>query len=309
MISLIYGDDEYRISRFVKEARKDFGEGNDLNISHYEGELDFPTIKADAETMPFLASKKLIIVKGLSKIKVKQTQKDILSWFTEPPASCDVLLVEGELTAKNWLLAGAKGKAQIQNLSKLKPYEINRWIKETVVKKEGEITPEAAEKLAALIGNDLWRLDNEIQKLITYNKKITLENVNNIVKGEFQDNIFVLMDALSEKKLEKALSTITNFLDSDDNEVYLLTMLARQVRNLLSIKDLAGRGSREAEIATKLKLHPYVVKNTLRQSRNFTFNQLLALHTDLVEIDYNLKTSNADSKTALTQFAYRACKK
>lgn len=306
MITLIYGNDDYRIGKALTEIKNNFNE-NDFNISYFEGELDFPSIKANAETLPFLSSKKLVIVKGLSKIKTKQTQDEIKKWLTKPPDTCEVVLLEEELTPKGWLLANAKGKAKIIELNGLKTYEISRWIKETVTKKGGQIEPAAAEKLAALIGNDLWRLDSEIQKLITYNKQIALQNVNELVKGEFLDSIFTLMDAISEKKPQKALITLNNFLKEEDNEIYLLTMLARQIRNLLSVKELSEEGLKESEIASKLKLHPFVVKNTLHQSKNFSIRQLLDLHKELLIIDHNLKTSNIDSKTALTQFVYRAC--
>jgi DNA polymerase-3 subunit delta len=307
MIILIYGDDEYRVNKAVSGVKKDFGQNN-LNISYFENELNFPKIKADTETVPFLSDKKLVIVKNLSKVKGKKIQNDVLEWIKKQPDTCDVILLEETLTPKNWLLAGARGHAQIQNLSKMRPYEVSHWIKELVTSKGGQIDTIAAEKLAALIGNDLWRLDNEIQKLLTYNKHVTLETVNRLVEGEFLDNIFVLTDALSEKKIEKALPTLNGFLGSEDSEMYLLSMLSRQIRNLISIKDLDSKGLREADIATKLKLHPYVVKNTLRQSKNFTFEQLLSLHQSLLKIDYNLKTTNIDSKAALTRLVYKACR-
>jgi len=307
MITLIYGDDEYRVNKAINNIKKDFGQDN-LNISYFENELDFPKIKADTETMPFLSEKKLVIVKNLSKVKGKQIQNDILEWVEKQPTTCDVVLLEETLTPKNWLLGGVKSHAQIQNLTKMRPYEVSRWVKEFVISKNGQIDAIAAEKLAALIGNDLWRLDNEIQKLLTFNKHITLDTVNQLVEGEFLDNIFVLTDALSEKNIEKALPALNGFMDSEDSEMYLLSMLSRQIRNLISIKDLNGKGLREADIAIKLKLHPYVVKNTMKQSKNFTFEQLLSLHQNLLNIDYNLKTSSTDSKTALTRLVYKACK-
>jgi DNA polymerase-3 subunit delta len=306
VITLISGNDEFRIAKRLRQIKTNFAD-NDLNISTFDGELDFAKIKSESNTLPFLADAKLVIIKELSKIKDKKVQGEIENWLKNIPKNNEFVLIEEELTAKNWLFNSIRALSKVETYNKLKPYEISRWIKETVSKKGGSIDPVTAEKLAAMIGSDLWRLDNEINKLLTFDKKITLKTVGELVEGEFLDSIFVLMDAISEKKRQKALITLNKFMQDDANHIYLFTMLARQVRNLLAVKELSEGGLRESAIVNKLKLHPFVVKNTLRQSKNFSNKELIDFHSHLVEIDYQAKTSGTNSKTALTKLIHQLC--
>ncbi|MFA5197402.1 MAG: DNA polymerase III subunit delta [Patescibacteria group bacterium] len=306
MIYLIIGTDNYQKTKRLIELKGLFPK-NDFNVSVFDGEANFNKIKAEAEILPFLSEKKQVIINNLSKVKDKKTQADASDWLSNLPNFLGIVLYEENITEKNWLYTTSKKFAKIETYNLLRPYEISSWIKKTVTDKGGQIDSLSAEKLAASIGNDLWRLDNEIQKLLTYDNVITLDNINNLVVGDFSETVFALMDALSEKKEIKALSLLNNFLSDEDNALYLQTMIARQVRNLLSIKELSSEGSSEKDIASNLKLHPFVVKNTLKQTKNFTTKQLLEIHGLLVEADYKLKTSQEDSKLVLTRLMHQLC--
>jgi DNA polymerase-3 subunit delta len=81
--------------------------------------------------------------------------------------------------------------------------------------------------------------------------------------------------------------------------LYLLSMIARQIRILLQISELQGQGLAEREIATRLKLHPYVTKKGLAQARHLSKDQLRDAHKRIVETDWSIKTGEVDDKLAL----------
>lgn len=66
-------------------------------------------------------------------------------------------------------------------------------------------------------------------------------------------------------------------------------MIARQCRLMLEMKSLAEERMPENMIASKMKVHPFVVKNTLRHCRNFTSTQLRRMLSELLEVDRRLK--------------------
>jgi DNA polymerase III delta subunit len=80
-------------------------------------------------------------------------------------------------------------------------------------------------------------------------------------------------------------------------------MLARQARNLLIIKDLS-KDKNEAEIVKITHLHPFVVKKSLSQVRNFDMSDLLAFHKTILDADLALKTSSTNPKLVLTKLVY-----
>jgi DNA polymerase-3 subunit delta len=80
-------------------------------------------------------------------------------------------------------------------------------------------------------------------------------------------------------------------------------MLVYQFRNLLRIASLQENGIfSEFEIAKQSKLHPYVVKKSMNQARNFGEKKLIAIHKKLGALDAKIKTGQADIKLSLDKF-------
>jgi len=128
--------------------------------------------------------------------------------------------------------------------------------------------------LAFYLGNDLWQMNREITKLIHYQPKITSESIDLLVKPKIEPNIFQAIDALGEKNKKTALKLLYQHLEKGDNEIYLLTMLAYQFRNLIKLKSLIEQNTPYYNLAKKAKLHPFVVKKTSAQLKNFSLNEL-----------------------------------
>jgi len=78
-------------------------------------------------------------------------------------------------------------------------------------------------------------------------------------------------------------------------------MIVRQFRILISLQDLAKRNLPQSEIAKQLKLHPFVVQNSIPQARNFSADELKRAYAQLLEIDTGVKTGklsySADNPT------------
>jgi DNA polymerase-3 subunit delta len=155
--------------------------------------------------------------------------------------------------------------------------------------------------LAALIGNDLRLLDQEIEKLLVYadGREIELEDVQALVSRARETSIFDLVDCVGRRETDRALRLLHRMLDDGAHPLYLLTMLARQVRILIQLKELQAQGLARQEMANRLKLHPYVVEKGSAQARNFEMAELEAAHERLVETDFAIKTGAMEDVLAL----------
>lgn len=305
MTYLITGNDKYRVQERLRSILASHrGDAGDININVIESDYDFAKIKSEAESLPFLSDKRLLVVKNLLHSKDKELLENISKWLPQVPETTDIVFVEDETPDQRTALYKALAKnGKIEDLSELKVAEAVAWIKNAVAAKGANIDPEAASLLQLYCGSDLARLTTEIDKLAAFDPHITKANVENLVDAGFFNTIFELTDAISEKKAKKALDILVKSLDAGENEIYLVSMLARQIRNLLIVKDLSEHRLSEGEIVGKTKLHPFVVKKSLSQSRNFTKNQLIALHSHLVELDFAMKSTSTDPRILLQKFA------
>lgn len=304
MIYLFYGEDRYRLNARLRTLLAEHkGSAGDMNISQINEKYDFSKIKNESESLPFLSDKRLVVVRNVMKSKDKSLLDKLAKWLPTAPTSNDLVFVEDEAPDQRTALFKALSKAgKVEIFTELKPFESINWIKTYVETKSAQIDPDAASLLQLYCGSDLGKLENEINKLTDYDKHITKKNVENLVDAGFFNTIFELTDAISDKRPKKALEILKKSIDSGENEIYLVTMLARQIRNLLIVRDLSDHRLSESEIVGKTRLHPFVVKKSLAQSRNFTKEQLIALHGKIVGLDYALKSTSNDPQALLQKF-------
>ena len=83
------------------------------------------------------------------------------------------------------------------------------------------------------------------------------------------------------------------------SEEYLIAMLVRQFKILLQIRDAIDANLSQAEMTSRLKLHPFVVKKGLSQARNFSADNLKRCLNELVGLDFFNKTGRSQIKTEL----------
>ncbi len=311
MILLAYGEDSYRkdarLNEIIESGKELYGS---INIRYYDEKISFAELSNEIYAIPFLSKKRLLIGKDILASKNSDLLEKISQILKDIPETTDMVFKESEPPdQRKTLFKSLKQHGKVENFEPLKPYETIKWIKDKVKKYSGSIEDSAAQTLFQYCSNDLFRLENEITKLLNYDMNIKKEAVQELVKPEYSDSIFELMDAISEKKAETAIKILNRFFENNENEQYIVAMLARQIKNLLIIKNLKENNATEAEILKSTKLHPFVVKKTLQQSRNFTVEELKELHKRLFEVDIKLKSDNIDSKIILTNFVFAIMKK
>ncbi|MEA2113401.1 MAG: DNA polymerase III subunit delta [Patescibacteria group bacterium] len=306
MLILLYGEDTYRLKEKLKEIVSGYKNKHQsgLSFARFEGEnLDFDKFKEKVESVSMFSEKKLVILenpfsekdfpktffKYAGKNKLKNNQDVII-----------VLYQEGKLAA-----AALKRKVNMfEEFVPLKGANLLNWIKKEVTRNNGIINGEAVYELSARVGNNLWQMSGEIDKLISYKKglSITKEDVILLVKSGIDLNIFAAIDALAARNKKSALRFLHQHLNRGENENYLFSMFVYQMRNLLKIKDLMEKGVPFPSLSQKSGLHPFVARKTSQQAGNFNLAQLKRMYHQLLEIETKTKTGQIGILTALDLF-------
>lgn len=303
MIILLYGEDTYRLKQKLDEIIGSYKakHPNGLDFAFLKKEdLDIDKIKEKTEAVSMFSEKKLIILDGIfeddnfkedffeyaKSKKLKNNQEVIV-----------VLCSFGKLAASR-----IKPKVNMsEEFSLLNGLGLTNWIKKQVTSKGGKINLEAVHKLAGYVGQDLWQMENEINKLLSFknNEEIKGEDVDLMVKAKIDANIFKTLDALASHDRKTALKLLHEHLNKGENEIYLLTMFIYQIRNLIKLKGLVEIGLPFYALAKKTGLHPFVVKKSSQALQGFTMDQLKKIYRFLLEIDFKLKIGRIDGPTAL----------
>ena len=299
---LFHGDDTYsllqRIRLWQDEFSKKYG---DTNLETLNGnEIDANYLQQAIKTMPFLGEKRLIIVKNFLAEGNNDEQKKILAHLEDIPETCVLVFAEnGSPDKRTALFKKLKKEGHLVEFPILEGYELTQWIKKEVQKQNGAINDDAASYLGSIIGGNLWTLSNEIKKLCAYCEKrpMTLMEVELLVNANLHHTIFQFTDAIGQKNAKVSLNLLHNLMENGEDLIRIFSMIIRQFRLIIQIKDMKDRGIRENEIISKLKLHPFVVRKTLQQCANFDISRLKEIYAKLLKIDTGIKTGKLKELT------------
>jgi DNA polymerase-3 subunit delta len=196
-----------------------------------------------------------------------------------------------------------KKHSKAQEFKSLKAPELEKWIiSETAKRSNGDVSIErdAAAKIAAFSGRDLWQAGNLIRSLVSYCEQMITSRDVEIFGGEkFADKIFDLVDAIGARNISKALSIKQRLISQGENEFLIFSMIVSQLRNLLKVGDGFKKGMQAVSISSSLGMHPFVVKKTLSQLRHYDEKKIKSAFQLASRLDLETKTGELEMKDAL----------
>ena len=343
MIIFLYGQDSFRSRLKLNELKDKYLRevdklGSGLNVMA-GAKANFAEIAAAVSPASLLSKKRLIIIEDVFASKdaaifeklheyLKNKQQDdniVIFW----ESNLIIKKIKGKPVARlldssgkdkplnkkqSELFKFLSGQKYAFSFNLLSNTELAGWVKKQTAARGGKISARAADMLVGLVGSDGWQISNELDKLLNYKAagkltgdgvEIEVEDVQNLVQGNFSKNIFALTDALSVKNKALAVRLLDEQIEAGLLDGYLLNMFIRQFRILLQIKQALESGLSQRQIAGQLKLHPFVAQKGLEQARHFTLPVLKNILSRLVGIDYEVKSGRSDYLTGLNMLIAR----
>lgn len=317
MIIFLYGEDTFRSRIKLKEFKDKFirevdPSGNDIVTLNGET-ANLLKIKDAANASSLFSRRKMVIVENIFKNKSKIVIDEIAEYFRKLKNEQDNIIVfwdemSGAKMGKNKLFnffsksdSDSPIKKFVQAYPSLSDQEVSAWVKKEFSEKGGRISNTAIFALVAALGNDLWAISNEINKLIAFkpNDEISVEDIEKMVKGKINENIFALTDAIGTKNRRLTLELVEKEMEAGAADMYLLYMITRQFKIMLQIRSAIDQGKSNAVIASELKIHPFVVQKSSQQIKSFPAEFIVKIINQLIEIDYQVKSGQTDFVTAL----------
>ncbi|MFN8451012.1 MAG: DNA polymerase III subunit delta [Anaerolineae bacterium] len=312
---LFHGDDDLRIDEEVGAmlARMKEQPNGDLNIAEFDGVVaTVPEVLGAAMAYPFLADRRLVIVRGMlawitrkgAGDTGKQAVERLLDGLPQLPEWARVVFVErGKLPDSHKILKLAQSDPNGYEKVFIVPKDSTGWIIKRAKEMYGaEIEPAAATALATVTIGDLRRADNELYKLVSYvdgEHPITEADVMLLTPYVAEASMFDMVDALAEGRGKAAVSLALRLLDQESDIFGLYGMITRQYRLLLLAKEHLTSGGSPRDIAQTISVHPYVAEKLAKQSRSFTLDQLETIYRALQDYDFKMKTGQIEPELAL----------
>jgi len=314
MIIFLHGQDNFRSLQQLKKVIASFEQKKSGDIIIIEAQdFNFGKFKNHLQTQGLFKSDKLIVLKNLILESDKNQLNKIKDLLQSKSADTAVIFYERDRVDKRSSLfkiltnlSTIKGKIYYPEFRPLDSNQLRRWIVCELKKSNKTIEPQALNFVLDACANS-WQAYAEIGKLIVQPQNhITLNDVQALVIGKIDDNIFHLTDALGQRNLSQALKLLNNQIKSGAEPLYLLAMIARQIKILIKIKSAQVRlGSwSNQQLANEICEHPFVVQKTLPSAKVFTLEKLTQVYNQILQTDIKLKSSPISPQSLLSKLVY-----
>lgn len=272
-------------------------EHGDLALERLDGETADPARVREALTgLPFLAAKKMVVLRSLSTNKQLQAEQ-LLGDISE---ITDVIIVEPKLDKRLSYYKFLKKQTDFREFPELDAQGLTRWLADEAKRCGGSISHGDARYLVERVGASQQLLSNELEKLLLYDPNITRQTIDLLTDAAPQSTIFQLLEAAFAGNTKQALRLYAEQRAQSVEPIQIIAMLAWQLHALAVIKTA---GDRTADvIAKEAKLNPFVVRKSQSIARSLSLVQLKELVSDLLQIDIQAKRTNIDTDEALQHY-------
>ncbi len=298
LVYLIHGKEQLLLKEAIDRLKSSFAKEGDLNFNYdqfFGDEDSAQDIIQAAQTLPFISSKRLVLVKKVEKMASSDI-KILAEYLNNPSESSCLVLVAEEIKKSSSLYKAAGKHGQIFEYKLPSKKEYPKWIKKRFREKGKLVDDKASRYLVESVGYDLSKLENEIEKISLYYAdaaQIGEREISPLVYESSQKNIFDLVDSIGRRDKDSAFVFLKHLLEeNNDPPQIIFFMIVRQFRLLIKAKCLLDRGLKDQAVSKALKVPFFVARKLREQCRNFSLEKLRGISGLLSQTDVALKTSS-----------------
>ena len=246
-----------------------------------------------ARTVPMLGGQRLVLVRDAHMLKGPDLDQ-LVAYAKDPnPTTCLVLVgdkVDGRIKA----YAKLKKQGLLHRFEAIKDRQAVGWVQGEARSMEIPLAGGAAQRIADAVGPDMGRLAAALEQLALYagpGKKVTPRHVEELLDQTRERNVFELVNAVGRGQRREALVVLQRMIEAREPGLRIVAMLTRHLRQLWTIKEMISDGARQDAMARKVGLHPFFVKDMVKQAGRVKPRTLRNMHRALFRTDRALKSS------------------
>lgn len=284
-----------------------------MNMEVFEGAASADSIIEAAETMPFMAERRLVVVKdsGLFVSGRADDSAAMADYIKDIPDTAVVMFVETDVDKRGKLYKRLADKSLGFVLEAATPKEpqLADWAVGFAAELGKKMTKAVAIGLVRTVATDMQLLSTEITKLAAHagdNPNITADDVKALCTKSLEGKIFDLMRAVCNRDAKTACRLYGDLVSLKESPLMVLTMIARQFRYSLQCGALAD-GMSQKDIADKLSLHQFAVREFIENARNFSQNAMIEALMNCLDTDFAIKSGEIGDVIGVEVLIAKCC--
>jgi DNA polymerase III subunit delta len=276
-----------------------------------QGELSTATVDLDegsveelvnsAQSMSLFASRQLILVKGVMKLRENQGKK-LAAYLADPNPQTFMIFLAGELDwdqRKKKIFEVLSSGTRVVELAPLNGHELVAWIQQRAHARGFSIEPVALDFLLETQGSELGRLHQELEKAMLYagaERQITLAMLEVLLGYSAGHTLSEFLDAVVSRNKRKALDLVGEIFFSGKETGLAFWWFGQQLRQWLQFNELAGKMPAAIVGRQTGVYNPNIATKMLNQAKQFSKPSLLKAISRLADVDDKIKRSSTDTR-------------
>src|ERR687890_285136 len=262
-VYLLLGDDEEKKSRSVEKLRAG------RTVEAYDASETGPeTLVSACNSYSLFGEGPFVVLRDLDAWNAAQ-KAVIVDYLKDPSPGSDLILLGKKLGARERLLSAVKNAGEVHTFDQPTGKALVRWLVGHAKQMDLDLPEDVAEDLTIRCSGDKMRLLQETEKLSLYvgDGTATCDDVAALCPPDVQSNIFAFVDSLAAGERDRALALLEDLIGTGEPPLRLTFMIRRQFQLVARARALIERGIPRKEIASQLKVPPFVVRKLEEQGR------------------------------------------
>ena len=287
------GEEEYFIDKVMNYAEHSILDQSQagFNLTVFYGkDAAWPDVVNACCRYPMFSERQVVL------LKEAQQMRDIekLESYIEKPLDSTVLVIsykEKKVDGRTKFAKLLKEKGVLLSTKKIYDNQLPQWTEEIVHSHGYEISKKALMLVVDHIGNDLSRIENEIEKILVNlgsRKTINEDDIEEYIGISKEFNVFEFQNALATKDLANCMR-IVQYFEANPKAAPIQLIFPSLYSFFSKLYMIHGLNNRdEKAVASSIGVNPFFVKDYLQAVKMYSFPQveraILLLH------QYNLRS-------------------
>ncbi|MEP7048746.1 MAG: DNA polymerase III subunit delta [Pseudomonadota bacterium] len=326
-VYLLVGDERHWETKVVQALRAAATAGGipGLNEDQIQAnERDVETALAAARTLPMMAKRRFVLVRGLeawerepregaeAKEKAHNPLDRLLEYTQDPSPTTTLVLLGGGLDKRRKLVTNARKDGWLVSCETLSRADLPGFIERAARDRGNSLEPGVADLIAELAGPDLGPVTDALERCCLYagaGQAVTEDVVAECVIRLRAKTVWELVSAVGKRDPGAALAALDEVYDPADRGLRLLGVLAWSTRQLLRFESAMSEGLSPNDAAVRAGAPPFKARDLAEQVKRIARPDLERWLETLAELDYALKGgSKRPAKSVLEHGILKLCR-
>ena len=288
---LLYGDEAYLRIQYRDMLIKAISGDDTMNLTIYKGkDISVPALIDQAETMPFFAERRLIVIEDSGLFKAEG--QELAAYLKDIPETTYFVIEEASVDKRGSLYKTCQSVGYVSEMKTPDEMELKRWIARLLSADNKKMTERDIEYFIDTVGTDMVLLKNEVSKLSNFTgdrEVVTRADVDEISTHLMDNDIFKMIEYVADRRVREALNMYYELIAQKEAPMKILSLITRQFNLLLQARELMLKNTPANTIAGKIGVPPFFVKKYMAQASKFDMETLKKALNMCVTADEDIK--------------------